>query len=258
MKDIIMITGASGGIGREMALVAAGDGHHVLLVARNEERLKALCNDINTKYRVTADYIAINLAEAGAAQNLYREVTNRGYHVNYLVNNAGFGDYGDFVKGDLAKFRQMIQLNIITLTELTWLFVRDMIKVKKGGVLNIASTAAMQPDPYMAVYGATKTYVANFTEAISYELRHTGVSATVLSPGATDTAFFEVAQMSGSDLANNSMSAETVAKVGYHAMIAGKLHVIPGFKNRVLGFLSGVMPPMKLKLAVAAYMLRKK
>jgi short-subunit dehydrogenase len=229
-----------------------------VLTARSESNLKELCEQIKNKYNVSAEYIAADLSEAGAAENLYKEVVKRGYKIDYLINNAGFGDYGNFIDRNLEKFRQMIHLNITSLTELTYLFVTDMVKAKKGGVLNIASTAAMQPDPLMAVYGATKSYVANFTEALSYELRNTGVTATVLSPGGTATGFFNSAEMSGSKIANTNktMTADTVAKTGYEAMMKGKLHVIPGLKNRILGFLSAIMPPMRLKLALAAAILK--
>ena len=258
MKNTILITGASGGIGKEFALVAAQKQNDVVLVARSEDQLKSLCEQIINTYNVKADYVVIDLSKSGSAESLYNEVVNRGIKINYLINNAGVGDYGSFVDGDLARYQQMIHLNIISLTELTWLFTKDMVKDKRGGILNIASTAAIQPDPYLAVYGATKSYVANFTEALCYELKDTGVTATVLSPGPTKSSFFDEAKISGSKMANTkTMPANEVARIGYDAMMNGKLHVITGLKNKVLGFFSGMMPPSRLRLKIAAGILGK-
>lgn len=259
MKNTILITGASGGIGKQFALVAAKDQNDVLLVARNEDLLKALCEDIMATYQVKASYLVSDLSEYGSAENLYKEVIKRGFKINYLINNAGFGDYGNFVERSLSKYQQMVHLNITSLTELTWLFAKDMVKEKRGGILNIASTASFQPDPYMAIYGATKSFVANFTEALSYELKDTGVTATVLSPGATTTGFFGEAQMSESKMMSSKMmAADKVARIGYEAMMNGKLHVIAGLMNRVMGFLSAAMPSSRLKLRIAAAVLGKK
>ena len=259
MKNTILITGASGGIGKEFALVAAKNQNDVVLVARTEDRLKSLCEKITATYEVKADYVVADLSEYGSAEKLYEEVINRGFEVNYLINNAGFGDYGNFVERSLVKYRQMIHLNMTSLTELSWLFAKEMIGEKRGAILNIASTASFQPDPYMAVYGATKSFVANFTEALSYELKDTGVTVTVLSPGATTTGFFDEAQMGESKMMGSKMmAADKVARIGYDAMMKGKLHVIPGFMNKVLSFFSAMMPPSKLKLKIGADILGKK
>jgi len=149
MKNTILITGASGGIGKEFALVAAKNQNDVVLVARTEDRLKSLCEKITATYEVKADYVVADLSEYGSAEKLYEEVINRGFKVNYLINNAGFGDYGNFVERSLVRYRQMIHLNMTSLTELSWLFAKEMIKEKRGAILNIASTASFQPDPYM-------------------------------------------------------------------------------------------------------------
>ncbi|MES2267528.1 MAG: SDR family oxidoreductase [Bacteroidota bacterium] len=259
MKLTILITGASGGIGKEFALVAAEKKNDVVLVARSESLLKNLCEQITTKYQVKANYLICDLSEYGSAEKLYKEVIKRGFKINYLINNAGFGDYGNFVERSLSKYQQMIHLNITSLTELTWLFAKDMVRETHGGILNIASTASVQPDPYMAIYGATKSFVANFTEALSYELKDTGVTATVLSPGATTTGFFSEAEMGGSKMMGSKMmTAEKVARIGYDAMMKGKLHVIAGFVNKMLGFFSAVMPSSRFKLRVAAAILGKK
>lgn len=259
MKTTILITGASGGIGEQFALVAAKANNDVVLVARSEDKLKALCQKITEQYKVHADYILADLSEYGSAENLYKEVINRGYKINYLINNAGFGDYGNFVERNLQKAQQIVHLNITSLMDLTWLFARDMVKAGKGGILNIGSTAAMQPDPYMAVYGATKAFVVSFTEAVAYELKGTGVTATVLSPGATVSEFFNEADMQGSKMASAKfMPADEVARIGYDAMLKGKLHVLAGLFNKVLGFFSSIMPSSWFSLRIAAMVLGKK
>ncbi|GAC1385236.1 MAG: SDR family oxidoreductase [Ginsengibacter sp.] len=258
MTNTIMITGASGGIGKELALVAAENHNNLVLIARSEAALKELCQFITNKFNVQADYLALDLAENGAAEMVYKQTKEKGLQINYLINNAGIGDYGNFLENDIQKVINMILLNISALTELTWYFANEMVKEGKGGVLNIASTASFQPDPFMAVYGATKSYVANFTEALSYELKDTGVTATVVSPGATETSFFKVAKMDDSKLMNTKMmKSEEVARTAYHAMMKGKLHVVPGFTNKILGFISSITPPMKLRLAIAAHILKK-
>ncbi|MCJ8210534.1 SDR family oxidoreductase [Mucilaginibacter sp. RS28] len=259
MKTTVLITGASGGIGKEMAMVAAKNQHDVILVARSETKLKALAESIRQEHGVQAFYYTADLALPGAAAKLYQQVKGDGHAVSYLVNNAGFGDYGNFAERELERISQMIQLNITALTELTHLFVQDMLQARKGGILNVASTAAMQPDPYLAVYGASKSYVANFTEALWYELRGTGVTATVLSPGGTATDFFDAAEMGASKMTGaKMMPAHRVAEIGYQAMIKGKLHVVAGLSNKILSFASSVMPIGKLRLKIAAAILGKK
>ena len=259
MKNTILITGASGGIGKEFALAAAEKQNDVVLVARSEKLLIELCQMIKAKYAVNADYVLADLSEYGAAENLYKEVINRGFKINYLINNAGSGDYGNFVERNLSKYQQMIHLNITSLTELTWLFTKDMVADNRGGVLNVASTSSFQPDPYMAIYGASKSFVANFTEALSYELKHTGVTATVLSPGPTPTGFFNEAQMGESKMVSSKMMTPAkVARIGYDAMMSGKLHVIAGLKNKILSFFSGLIPPSRFRLKIAAGVVGKK
>ena len=253
-----MITGASGGIGKELALVAAENHNNLVLIARSEPGLQELCHFIRNKFNVQADYFAMDLIEKGAAELLYKQTKEKGLNINYLINNAGIGDYGNFIENEIQKVSNMINLNISALTELTWYFANEMVKVGKGGVLNVASTASFQPDPFMAVYGATKSYVANFTEALSFELKDTGVTATVVSPGATETSFFKVAKMADSKMMSTKMmKPEEVARTAYDAMMKGKLHVVPGLANKILSFISSITPPIKLRLAIAAHILKK-
>jgi short-subunit dehydrogenase len=179
--------------------------------------------------------------------------------VTYLVNNAGFGDYGLFTERNMEKYLDMIGLNIISLTELTYFIAKQMINNGKGRILNVASTAGIQPDPYFAVYGASKAYVISLTEAIHKEFENTGISATVLSPGPTKTDFMERADMSKAKLYDNGvMTARQVAKVGFDGMMKGKLHVIPGLKNKIFAFFSGITPSSKLRLNIAANIMSAK
>jgi len=175
------------------------------------------------------------------------------------VNNAGFGDYGSFINRSMEKYREMIQLNITSLTELSYHYGKEMVKRGKGRILNVASMAGLQPDPNFAVYGATKAYVISVSEAIHKEFENTGVSVTVLSPGATISNFMERADMNNAKLyASGVMTSLDVAREGYHGMMKGKLHVIPGFKNKILGFFSGIMPPGKLRLSISAKIMAEK
>jgi short-subunit dehydrogenase len=179
--------------------------------------------------------------------------------VTYLVNNAGFGDYGSFVERSMEKYGEMLQLNIVSLTELTHHYARGMVQMGKGRILNVASTAGLQPDPYFAVYGATKAYVISLTEALHKELENTGVTTTVLSPGPTQTEFMARADTADAKLyAAGVMTAAEVARIGFCGMMAGKLHVIPGFKNRVLGFFSSITPSGSLRLAISAGIMGRK
>jgi short-subunit dehydrogenase len=179
--------------------------------------------------------------------------------VTYLVNNAGFGDYGLFTERNMEKYLDMIGLNIISLTELTYFIAKQMINNGKGRILNVASTAGIQPDPYFAVYGASKAYVISLTEAIHKEFENTGITATVLSPGPTKTDFMERADMSKAKLYDNGvMTARQVAKVGFDGMMKGKLHVIPGLKNKIFAFFSGITPSSKLRLNIAANIMSAK
>jgi short-subunit dehydrogenase len=179
--------------------------------------------------------------------------------VSYLVNNAGFGDYGSFIDRKLEKYKEMIDLNIFSLTELSYHYAKEMVKRGNGRILNVASMAGLQPDPNFAVYGATKAYVISLSEALHKEFENSGVTVTVLSPGATATNFMERADMNNAKLyASGVMTSLEVAQAGYSGMMKGKLHVIPGFKNKILGFFSSIMPPGKLRLSIAAKIMAEK
>ncbi|MFN6135578.1 MAG: SDR family NAD(P)-dependent oxidoreductase [Bacteroidota bacterium] len=205
----------------------------------------------NSSVKVHA--VAADLSTIEGTDVVRNYIDENNLRVKYLVNNAGFGDYGPFIERNMETYSRMIRLNIEGLTALTYTYARDMVRNGNGRILNVASTAGYQPDPHFAVYGATKAYVVNFTEALHKELSDTGVTATVLSPGATRTDFISRADMLNAKLYDSGvMSAKDVALAGFRAMMSGKLYVIPGFKNRFMTFLSGVTPSRRLLLEVSA------
>jgi short-subunit dehydrogenase len=256
---IALITGASNGIGLEFAKVHASKGGDLVLVARNKSKLEKLKSELENHFKVKVYIIVKDLSASNSAQEVYNETSQKNIQVDYLINNAGFGDYGPFIDRSMEKYKEMIQLNIVSLTELSYHFGKEMVKRGKGRILNVASMAGLQPDPNFAVYGATKAYVISLTEAIHKEFENTGVTVTVLSPGATESNFMDRADMNNAKLYTSGvMTSLDVAREGYNGMMKGKLHVIPGFKNKILGFLSGIMPPGKLRLNIAAKIMAEK
>src|SRR5215471_9240341 len=198
-----LITGASSGIGLELAKIFAREKNNLVIVARSEDKLRELASVIQQQYAVQVFVLAKDLGNYNAAKEIFDYCTQNNIQIDYLVNNAGFGDFGFFVESNWQKQEQMINVNIMTLTYLTRLFLPDMVKRSSGRILNLASTAAFQPGPTMSVYYATKAYVLSFTEAISNELAGTGVTATALCPGATESGFKEASALEGSRLVTN-------------------------------------------------------
>jgi hypothetical protein len=230
-----LITGASSGIGLEFAKIFAKEGHNLVLVARSEETLKALKTQLEEEYDVKVKVIIKDLKYYSAPQEIYDEVKNNKININILVNNAGFGTRGRFSETDLEIELEMIQVNITALTHLTKLFLKDMIENNNGRVLNVASTAAFQPGPLMAVYYATKAYVLSFSEALAEELRDTKIKVTTLCPGPTMTNFAKVANSSDVKLFNKNIpTGKEVAEYGYYSLINEKRVAIHGFKNKLL------------------------
>jgi len=259
MKEVAIITGASSGIGYETALLFAKQKIDILIVARNKQKLNDIKSAIEQQFKINVYCVAADLSITDGLVNIDNCVKANNLCVTYLVNNAGFGDYGLFAERSMEKYSEMLSLNVLSLTELTYHYAKQMIKNGKGRILNVASTAGIQPDPYFAVYGASKAYVISLTEAIHKEFEKTGVTATVLSPGATKTEFMERADMNNAKLYDSGvMSAKEVAEVGFKGMMKGKLHVIPGFKNRILAFFSSITPSSKLRLNMAAKVMASK
>jgi hypothetical protein len=238
LKTYTLITGASGGIGCNLAELVAADGKNLVLAARSGDKLEQLASDIRKKNKTEVITIAVDLSEEAGVTKLISEITSKNLSVDTLINNAGFGDFGDFAKADLEKNMEMIRLNISTLTRLSHFFVRGMLSAGQGRIMNVASTAAFMPGPGMAVYYASKAYVLSFSEALTRELRGTGVTVTTLCPGPTDTGFAASAGL-GKSLLHRILPAATspeVAKAGYKAMMKGKAIIIPGFMNKLSTF----------------------
>lgn len=253
-----LITGASSGIGLELADIMAQKGHNLVLAARREDILIEKKTAWEQQFGIKVETCGIDLSLPGQAQQLYNFCQSRGLEVNILVNNAGFGDFGKFTIEKLDTYRQMLQLNVTTLTELTALFLDGMKQRNTGHIMNVASLAAFLPGPNFAVYAATKAYVMHFTEALNFELRGSGVTATVLCPGITKTGFVSRAGMGNAALANSGlMNARSVAEIGFKAMMSGKLNVVPGIKNRISALASMTTPSREVLLRIASVIFRE-
>lgn len=252
MKQTALITGASAGLGRDFARLFAADGHDVILVARRRQRLDELAAELETAHGTGVTVIDADLAQPGAARRIHEEVERRGLQVDFLVNNAGFGGTGAFVATEPGRDARMIEVNVTALVELTHLFLPPMVARGRGRVLNIGSTAGFQPGPFMATYYASKAFVNSFTEALAYELRGSGVTATLSCPGATDTEFAGHAGNDKSLLFRlGAANSATVARGAYRAMMAGRSRVVHGLTNK-LGVQSVRVGPRAAVTAIAA------
>lgn len=238
MRKTALITGASKGIGRELAHLFAKDGYNLALVARSAKELDSLKVQLEEKYKVTVHTFFKDLSQPESAQALFDELKAVDIDIDYLVNNAGFGDYGSFAETEWDTYEKMISLNVTTLTHLCHLFIRDIKGRKPGRILNISSTAAFQPGPMMAVYFASKAFVLNFSEAVGHELRKDNITVTTLCPGPTSTNFGEVSGMNASQLVKSVKIASSgeVAELGYKSMLKGKSTVIHGTQNKLAPF----------------------
>lgn len=247
-----LVTGASSGIGRELADLLAADGHDVVLVARSEDELRAVGSRLQSEYGVHVTVVVKDLSNPEAPAEIQEALDERGIDVDVLVNNAGFGTHGPFVDADRERELDEVQVNVTAVTDLTHRFLSGMVERGHGRVLNVASTAAFQAGPQMAVYYATKAYVLHFTEAIADELEGTGVTATALCPGPTDTGFQSTADIADTPLFESGVaSARSVAEAGYRGMQAGETVVVPGLRNK-LGTLAVRLVPRSLARRVAA------
>ncbi len=243
MNKTALITGATSGIGYELAKLFAHDGYNLVIVARTEEDLQQKANELSQQYGVKVTSIAKDLFEPNAAFELYDEVKSKGFEVDVFVNDAGQGQFGLFVEQDLHRLLEIIQLNVVSFTALTHLFLKDMVSRNEGKILQLASIASQLPGPWQAVYHATKAYVLSLTEALISELKDTNVTLTALQPGATDTDFFNKAEMQDSKILDSKLSDPAeVAKDGYKALMSGDDKIISGVKNKVLVGLSNVLP----------------
>ncbi len=245
-EHVALITGASEGIGHELAKCFARHKHDLVLVARSEEKLKRLAGEISLAHGVRVSYIAQDLSVPDSALKVRKKVQELGLAIDVLVNNAGVGMFGLFAEADIERELRMMQLNMVSVTALTKLFLPEMLKRGRGRILNVASTAAFQPGPLMAVYYASKAYVLSFSEALANELKGTGVNASVLCPGPTRSGFQRSAGMESSKLFRwGVMSASEVAEIAYRELMRGKTTIIPGWRNKILAF-SVRLGPRKL------------
>jgi short-subunit dehydrogenase len=231
-RETALITGASAGIGQELATLFAADGSNLVLVARRTARLEKLAVALRQSHGVDVDVRTVDLAEAGAPQVLFDQLDAEGIRVDVLVNNAGFGALGRFAELPVERTLDMLQVNLTALTHLTRLFLPEMLRRRQGGILNLASTAAFQAGPHMAVYYATKSYILHFSEALAEEVRGTGVSVSCLCPGPTHTEFQAVAGMENSPIFRmGPMEARAVAEMGYRGFRRRKAVIISGWRN---------------------------
>ena len=235
-QNFALITGATSGIGYELAKVFAVSGHNLVIVARHRKDLERVARQLETAYGIHVHAIAKNLFNPNSAFELYQELKSRGIKINILANNAGHGLYGEFSKADLRKELSIIQLNISSLVILTKLFLKDMVKKGEGKILNTSSLASKSPGPWQSVYHGSKAFVQSFTEAIREEVQDTGITITALLPGATDTDFFRKAGMKESKIVQDKSKLSDpadVAKAGYDGLMAGEDTVVAGFNEKL-------------------------
>jgi short-subunit dehydrogenase len=239
MNPTVLITGASSGIGAELARLYGRDQANLVLVARNRQRLDALAAELTAAFGCTAAVFPADLAQPGAAENLYAAVRQAGLTVDILINNAGAGSCGPVIASDPADSRQTIELNVTSLTILARLFAADMAARHQGKILNVASTGAYQPGPYIAVYYAAKAYVRSFSLALANELKEHGVHVATLCPGATATEF---SRNAGKADLRQAMAASQVAEIAYRGLARNRRLIIPGPGNQAAIFLSKLLP----------------
>ena len=252
MAKTVLITGASGGFGLEFAKIFAKNNFDLVLVARSGIKLNELASELTKQYRNKIFVYEKDLSNVNSVDEIYNDLKNKNINIDFLVNNAGFGDYGFFISTNWEKEWKMIELNIVSLTYFTKLFAKDMVERKYGRIMNLASTAAFQPGPLMAVYYATKAYVLSFSEAISNELKGTGVTITVLCPGPSESGFKDTAAASKSIMFNMRKlpTAKEVAEYGYKVMMKGKVVAVHGIINKLLTIIVRMMPKSLVRIVV--------
>ncbi len=243
-KQYALITGASGGIGREFAYELAKYGFNIISVARCEEKLLSLKNEIESKYGVGVTVLPHDMTEGTAADKLKQKLDEMNIHADVLVNNAGFGDNGEFLDSDWEKQKRMLELNVFALVRMTYVFGGDMKKRRGGKILNVASAAALSGGPYMAMYYATKNFVLAFSEALYEELKHYGITVTAVCPGPTDTEFEKHADMNNSVMFSiiRPERSEAVAKAGVKALMKGKCIRYHGIVTNAFSVITRFVP----------------
>ena len=226
MKNVALITGASSGIGLELARIHAEKGNDLVVIARSADKLEELKSELESAHSVSVYVIAADLSQPTIPQDIYNELESNGIEIEYLINNAGFGGHGQFAKRKWSEDSSMIDVNVKSLTHLTHLFLPKMLERNSGKILNVASTAGFIPGPLQAVYYATKAYVLSLSEALSEEVMSTNVNVTALCPGAVATEFAKRGHLDHLEAFQNAKSPRSVAECGYNAMMDGKRVVI--------------------------------
>jgi short-subunit dehydrogenase len=249
-----LITGASGGIGEAFARRLAVENHNLVLVARSENKLHDLCNELMLKHKITAHYIAIDLIGFEADSRLFEETERNELEIDWLINNAGFGSMGDFTNLELENELEMISLNVLALVALTHRYLRKMRERRSGTIINVASTASFQPVPFMATYAATKAFVKSFSEAIAEENRLFNITVTALCPGPTETNFFDAANI-GTNVKDAFMkkgmqTPEAVVEAALSAVKRGKSSIVSGWTNYLTARLGNFVPNSLITRAV--------
>lgn len=253
-EKTVLITGASSGIGLELAKIFAKNGYSLVLCSRSRQKLTSLGKKLEKNHNINTTSIKIDLSKKGSAKELYDKVKERNIQVNILVNDAGVGLWGEFIDTDSKKEQAMIHLNITSLTELNKFFLRDMTKRNEGKILNVGSLAGFFPGPLESVYYATKAYVISFSESLSHELKDTNITLSCLCPGPTKTG---IEKASGADKSKlykgNIMQPEEVAQIAYNGLMKGKRIIVPGINNKLSYFSSLIIPPK-----ITAYFVERK
>lgn len=254
-----LITGATSGIGYELAKLFAKDGYNLVLVARTEEDLHRVADELNAEFKVNkVTVIAKDLSEPNAAAEVYEQTRNAGIEVNILVNDAGIGQRGFFWDIDFERYAEIINLNVMAVVQLTHLYLKDMLGRNEGRILNLASIAAYQPTPMLAVYAATKAFVLSFGDALINELKDTNITLTSLIPGPTETDFFNKADMENTVAASMADDASKVAKEGYEALLKGDHHAVATAMVGAQAAMSTAMPNELVSKMARKYMEEKK
>ena len=239
---VTLITGASSGIGEAFARSLAAERHNLVLVARNEKKLHELCDELMLEYGIMAHYVVLDLSEFGADRDLFAETERHGFEVDWLINNAGFGSYGDFSKLDVDHELQMIELNIAALVALTHCYLGKMRERRQGQIINVSSAAGFQPIPFMTTYAATKAFVNSFSEALAAEVSPYGIKVLALCPGSTKTNFHAAANMDRVIQVKGQQTAEEVVETALRAVKKGRTRVVSGFVNDLVSRVVNFVP----------------
>ncbi len=252
--ETVLITGASSGIGLELAKCFAADGSRLVLIARNQTALENLAEELKQKFKVETIVLPADLTLPESPKQIFNRLSAQNISVDVLVNNAGFGLHGEFIELPLDRQMEIVEVNVTALTELTGLFLPGMVQRKSGGILNVGSVAGFIPGPRLAVYYASKAFVQSFSEALAEELDGTGVSVTSLCPGPTESNFGAVARGGRERVSQASkMPTEAVARYGHFAFRNKKVIAVPGFRNRFLIFLTRLLPRSTVRRTVKSY-----